>query len=345
MVAFTSMSDFASAPVAVQVEPNRFAITQQLATPETHRWSDAKGEATWSLDVCRLGTNNWIELGSISNGVAFSIPPEAGPVPLFRTRDGDRPTYIGLRRIELPGTSNFRDIGGYLTSGNSQVKFGKIFRSDNLAKLTKESWDLISQLGIGSIIDLRREDEKRRAPTVVPSDVPIEVIEIPIDGEILGRTELLVHIFSREVKKVTDDDMAQMYQDILYKFRDKLQTTVSALLDPTTPGKIVHCTAGKDRTGLSIALIQMLCGVTDDDVKSDFLLSNSFRTPARIASLSEKLRSHSVNIEDIAPYLGASPVALRRAMAIVRGDFGGARQYLGFSDAQEALLNSELLIY
>lgn len=329
---FHRMTDAHQTPIAIRSAPDTYYLSHQLSTPGLDEWNHPIRSRTYEIEGSTLNHENWTHIGEVTAGEIFTIPHHLGSVPLFRTTINDSYVYIGVRKIDLWGLSNFRDIGGYGSSRGSQIRFGRIFRSDNLSRMTEKDWGVFSDLGIGTIIDLRREDEKLASPTTLPNGSRIEIIEIPINGEILGRTELLNHIFSREVEKVTDDDMAQMYEDILLNNRSDLIKAVSLLLDQPAKPKIVHCTAGKDRTGLTVALIHLLLGTTKKDLLSDFLLSNSFRTPARIASLSEQLKSHRVNVEDIAPYLSVSPVAIERALKILHTNFSNATSYLDLDE-------------
>lgn len=315
-------------PIAVRAADGRYFITFQNPEPEMHDWLVNAPGAGFVLEVSALGQDNWQNLGTVQAGELFEVPKAFQPVPLFRTRLESRSVYIGVRRIELEGTSNFRDIGGYSAGESNQLKHGKIFRSDNLASLTPSDWSTLETLGIGTIIDLRRMDEKQRSRTQLPRGSSIEVIEIPIDVEILGKNELLEHILTGKIKRVTDDDMTAMYQDMIAKSRTELSEAVSLLLDPNNGNKVVHCTAGKDRTGLSVALVQSLCNVPRQEIISDFLLSNSFRTPARIAALSERLESHQIDIDDIVPYLSASRPALIAALEILDREYDGAKNYV-----------------
>lgn len=327
------MIDSNSIPIAIKTGTDSYLIAYQLPEPMLGEWNSQAPNAQFKLEVSRLGGDAWTPLGVQKVGQSFTVPKSFGPVPLFRTQTEIGYRYIGLRKIELEGTSNFRDIGGYLTQDAPQLRFGRIFRSDNLARLTDSDWEIIKELGVSQIIDLRRSDEKARSQTRAPRNSGIDIIEIPIDVEILGKSELIEHIFSREIKRITNEDMAQMYQDLLAKSRSELAQTVSLLLDPAQASTIVHCTAGKDRTGLSVALVQLLCRVPQEQIMSDFLLSNSFRTPARIAALSERLKSHQVDIDDIVPYLSASKQALLRAFEILDSQYEGANDYLNFDEA------------
>ena len=319
-------------PIAIRSGHGQYVIAYQLAEPQLTHWSANSPASRIIVEVSSLKEDDWTLLGEITIGTPFQVPEAVGPVPLFRTRHNEDYVYIGVRKIDLEGATNFRDIGGYLTKDHSQLRFGRIFRSDNLANLTLSDWKVIDQLGVGYIIDLRRMDEKVRSPTVLPSASNIQIIEIPIDVEILGKGELLQHILSREITKITHEDMAQMYQDILSKFRPELTRAVAILLDPTRRNKIVHCTAGKDRTGLIVALVQALCNIPQKQIMSDFLLSNSFRTPTRIAALSERLKLHQVDIEDIVPYLSASRTALIRAFEVLRDQYDGPANYLALDE-------------
>ncbi len=327
-----------SIPVAIRISADTFIVAYQLAEPDTGTWTTLDSGSQLTLEVSNLGQENWTHLGTFPAGKPFSVPATFQPVPLFRTKLKGVHRYIGIRRIELEGASNFRDVGGYLTRDSSQVRFGKIFRSDNLTKLTSSDWEVVEGLGVEYIVDLRRIDEKTRSRTTLPHTSKIEIIEIPIDVDIRGKSELLQHILSREITRITHEDMAQMYSDILSKFRPELIQVVSLLLNPNMGNKIIHCTAGKDRTGISVALVQLLCNVPRTQILSDFLLSNSFRTPARIAALSERLRSHQVDIDDIVPYLSASKPALLRAFDIIENQYDGAANYLNFDEMASSVI-------
>ncbi len=326
------MIDSNSLQIAVRSGPNSYMVSYQLPEPGMEAWHSSKPGATIVLEASKLGEDDWSQLGKVSVGVPFEVPSNLGPVPVFRTEHGNKYRYIGVRKIDLEGTSNFRDIGGYTAGNSSQIRFGKIFRSDNLAKLTPHDWSLIRDLGVNRIIDLRRSDEKERQKTRIPKNMGIEITEIPIDVEILGKSELIEHIFSREVLRITNEDMAQMYEDLLGKARSELTQAVSLLIEPAASSTIVHCTAGKDRTGLSVTLVQLLCAVPKEQIMSDFLLSNSFRTPARIAAISAKLKAHKIDLDDIVPYLSASKQALLRAFEILGNQFSGASGYLDFDE-------------
>lgn len=314
--------------VASKLDSDTYVITHQLKEPDLHHWNSPGSSSIFEVEVGEFSDRHWKALGKIQLGHPFIVPNSTNPIPLFRLSNEDKLTFSGLRHIELQGASNFRDIGGYWASNESQLQYGKIFRSDNLSRLTPPDWATLEKLRIKTVIDLRRDDEKTTSPTKLPPNSDIEIVEIPIEGKILGRTEVLQHILSKKIMRISHDDMEEMYLDILNIARNELHEAVRILLDPLRGNKIVHCTAGKDRTGLTIALVQLLSGVSKKEIISDFLLSNSFRTPARMAALSEKFRSHSINMEDIAPYLSASKQALVKALDVLENRYGGAEQYL-----------------
>ena len=89
-----------------------------------------------------------------------------------------------------------------------------------------------------------------------------------------------------------------------------------------------HCTGGKDRTGISTALLLELLGVADEDIVDDFLLTNLFRTPYRIQALRAGLEANGVDVRATVPIIGVCRSALKAARTEVRTTFGGAESYL-----------------
>ena len=105
-------------------------------------------------------------------------------------------------------------------------------------------------------------------------------------------------------------------------------SVAASLADADRLPAMYHCTGGKDRTGLSTALLLELLGVDDDDIADDFLLTNLYRTPYRVEALRSGLESNGVDVSSTVPIIGVCRSALLRARAELRTTYGGAEQYL-----------------
>ncbi len=233
------------------------------------------------------------------------------------------------RSITLEGAVNLRDFGGYATSDGGCVRRGRLFRSGALARLTESGREAFGALGIGLICDLRRENEKAAAPTPFPPDAPRR-LEIPIEpGSArqlyaeMGRTALspeegvayMVNI-NRELARHHAEDYARMFE---------------ALLELEDEGFLVHCSAGKDRTGFACALILHALGVPRETVVEDYLLTNQ---ALDIEGIVVPLLTAKYGVPDDMPresmlaIAGVRPEYLHAAFEAIEAEFEGVEHYL-----------------
>jgi len=168
------------------------------------------------------------------------------------------------RLIPVEGTYNLRDTGGY-RAGGRLTRWGALYRSDALHGITPAGRSAFEALGIGTILDLRDEQERSLQPTSVHTE-GITLIEHPIFPS------------AREVLR-PDWGLAEFYRWVADEHPAQLASAVRAIADadPQRP-VLVHCTAGKDRTGTVVALALTAVGVDRDDVLDDYA-----RTEANIS--------------------------------------------------------------
>ena len=176
------------------------------------------------------------------------------------------------RVVDLAGSVNFRDFGGYATSDGARVRRGLLFRCGQMANLTEAAQLQFAELNIDVICDLRRPDERQADPTPVPDHVSRRV-EIPIDPA--SASMLRDSLADRTVD--VEQRVAFMRAITAGLTRDHAcgyALMFQALQDHAPGGFLVHCTAGKDRTGVGVALIQLALGVPRESIMEDYLLTN-----------------------------------------------------------------------
>jgi protein-tyrosine phosphatase len=179
------------------------------------------------------------------------------------------------RRIEFEGIGNFRDFGGYATVCGRGVKRGVLYRSAHHAHATDEDLAAMRALGITAIVDLRRPNERNYQPSrrwpgwagkVIENDLDqdFDWVQSLIDSDLSAR-----HFF---------EDGVAYYHKAPFEERmlDLLQRWFRLLADADGP-VLVHCAAGKDRTGITCALTHHIAGVHRDDIFEDFLATNDER--------------------------------------------------------------------
>ncbi len=171
---------------------------------------------------------------------------------------------------------NFRDIGGVPAIGNSMIKKGVVFRSANPDKLSKVDIERIRSLNIRTIIDLRASGEASKK--YVHLDYT-ERLSLPLDFQKATTERLRPFIFRRDAKEIIADISNEIYLEILDAscpvFGKVMQTLASPGLSPV----LIHCQAGKDRTGIISALVLLAMGVDRKMIISDFMKSNEALFP------------------------------------------------------------------
>jgi protein-tyrosine phosphatase len=170
---------------------------------------------------------------------------------------------------------NFRDIGGLNTADGQRTKFGVVFRSEGPASFLKEHRAELSELRVRAVCDLRSEVERQAAPNDW-CDPECQLLHLDMNLDIRAQT---AHLWdSLRTDPSTENAMRTLtrnYGLMPEHLRPHLAPMVGTLLDGNVP-MIVHCTAGKDRTGVAIALLLSLLGVTRDQILADYAKSDVF---------------------------------------------------------------------
>ncbi|GLR68455.1 protein-tyrosine-phosphatase [Acidocella aquatica] len=177
------------------------------------------------------------------------------------------------RILHLAGGHNFRDIGGYITAGGKRVAMGRVYRSANLARLTDEDHDLIANLNIRLIFDLRDNRERKRRPSRHAPDAGYEVWA----RDHTGSTADLISALSAPgaTAETSRQKMVDIYKHLAYEQAESYTELFRRIARGDVP-LLFHCAAGKDRTGVAAALLLDVLGVPREAVIEDYLLTEHF---------------------------------------------------------------------
>lgn len=199
-----------------------------------------------------------------------------------------------MRYIDLEGTFNFRDIGGYKTNENRTVSFGKIYRSDALNFLTPEDVKQVEALGIKSIIDYRNEKERVGNEDVEIPGTTVYYLDPKADVAALASSEMNDkgsggHQFDTLTADFAKTLMTQQNVQFVHN-KDSVEAykaMFDIILDETNIASVQHCRGGKDRTGYGIALILFALGVDKKTIVEDYMLTNFYKKDKNEKSLQE----------------------------------------------------------
>ena len=166
------------------------------------------------------------------------------------------------RRLAWEGVLNARDLGGYKTVDGQETRWGAVVRSDNLAFLTPTGCEALVRYGVRTIVDLRLPDEVAGEPDPFAEPDPRGVAYANLSFLDPAAAPLA------EVATLAED-----YMGMLDRFGKAVAEVMAAVANAADGGVLVHCAAGKDRTGLIAALLLGLVGVAPETIASDYALS------------------------------------------------------------------------
>lgn len=194
------------------------------------------------------------------------------------------------RSIKFDNACNFRDIGGLRTEEGRTMKTGLLFRSDELSRLSFRDQKTLRHLNLKTICDLRTPAERKRKPDRIPGSYGIRTINIPIypHREDFTRQKFVHYLNSRSDDRDFENLIKEYYRRFAFEHTTPLNEIITLLSERNNLPALIHCSAGKDRTGLISALVQLLAMVPRSEVLNDYLLSNTFiekRTKATIRFL------------------------------------------------------------
>jgi protein-tyrosine phosphatase len=176
------------------------------------------------------------------------------------------------RHLELAGASNFRDLGGYPASDGRTLRWRRIFRSNHLGHLTAADIAVLRGLGLKSAFDFRGAQERTAAQCSLEE---IVVHSLPIEPTVVAALRAQRDAGHPLSSAAAMEVMRESYRGYVRDNTARFRTLFAHLLEDRAP-LVIHCTAGKDRTGFASALILHALGVSDEVIAEDYLLTNRF---------------------------------------------------------------------
>lgn len=255
--------------------------------------------------------------------------------------------------VHVDGIPNFRDIGGYPITESSSTRRGFIFRSALPTRVTADGIKTLTQdLNIHTIYDLRSNVELRRdnAPTLLTSAEGITVLHRSVFPETDASPAALAKRWANYMSDNGTEGFVAAYTEILRDGAGAYKAIFEHVRDQPEKPFLVHCTAGKDRTGVIVALLLLVAGVKEYDVVGDeyALTETAFDPKIRAALAGKTLKEMGPNADDagVKRMFSARKENMVATLDLIDKKFGGGDGYLktalGFEDTDIELIRKNL---
>lgn len=219
------------------------------------------------------------------------------------------------RVLPLEGGCNFRDCGGYATCDGARVRWGRLYRSGLLHGLAHDSLATLGALGLRSVIDLRRNDERALHPNpAFPSHVRRYEWDTGVESSPLGEYAFT----GTDAANRARETMLRMYARMPYRLQARFAGVFEALAQAGEGATIVHCTAGKDRTGVAVALVLAVLDVPRADIMADYALTNA---AVDLRAQLEQRRSNAAGLASSADRMRQLPADALDAVLTAHPDY------------------------
>jgi protein tyrosine/serine phosphatase len=233
------------------------------------------------------------------------------------------------RILALEGVNNFRDYGDYAVAGGGRVKRGALWRSGQHVEASDADLDVIATLGLATVTDLRGDSERELNPCRRHPSFTAQVLTC------VGETAALASHIDAGAGVVTEADargaMCRLYTEMPYRpnLVAVYRRHFAALADGEV-ASLIHCFAGKDRTGVAVALTHHVLGVHPDEAMADYLLTNEAMAGREFRGKTSGDASKYASMNEAASRAlrGVSPEFLQAAFTAMRGSHGSVDAYL-----------------
>lgn len=235
-------------------------------------------------------------------------------------------------KFDLTGTRNFRSLKGLPTADGRRIAGHTILRSDQLDLLGAQDWRVLTSLGVKTVCDLRSASERKRYPNSQPSE---GIRQIPMDviSDVRADPGLIATLRDNPNVEGAVDLMLEVYRRLPGSMAPHLPQLFGLFESAEVP-VLIHCAAGKDRTGFAVAVLLHALGVTQESIFADYLLSaraECVTNPERremVAEIVFRLSGQADSEAMIDAIMDARPVYLQTAFDAVAVEYGSLDSYV-----------------
>jgi protein-tyrosine phosphatase len=256
------------------------------------------------------------------------------------------------RALHLTGAPNFRDLGGYINSDGKQIKWGLIYRSDDLTKLTDDDMARVNDLGLKRIVDLRHDKDIQRDGydrTYAGNEAMYDLVPFNYGDPYLLEMEEAFQL-TWDLRQV---DFPNWYINVLEANKDGIREVFERYADPAQYPMLVHCSQGKDRAGVISALLLSLLHVPKTTIIEDYMLTSELvDIPKKIRDMQGYLElfadivPEGVTVVDWMPLLSCVPDSMKNLLDYIDTEYNGVEGFLesiGITSGQQQAIRDVLL--
>ena len=336
------------------------SVTRQTAEQLLIQWSDSAlafpVEIYWT-NRPEANPGDWQHLVTVAEGPQVAInDPSPGSRPYFLlAAAGDGSVIVAERRLPLEGSPNFRDLGGYLSEAGRSIRWGQLYRSGGLGRLTDSDLDYLQGLDLKVICDFRTEFETGQSSSRQP-DGPA-FLRLPIAGGDVPMAALYQAIEQGDFSGLDGEHLVRANRQFVREFTPTYAKMLERVGRSDGRPALIHCTAGTDRTGLGTAILLWVLGVPTKTIFADYLLTNGYNAPRnemRLGMLRQAIASRSgvaAEAVDLSPMVALTTAKrdyLMAAVECITADYGSIDNYihdgLGMSAEDRRRFQDALLV-
>ena len=242
------------------------------------------------------------------------------------------------RDLTWDGCLNVRDLGGHRTTDGAETRYGEIVRADSVRQLTDAGWRAAVDYGVRTVVDLRMDAELEADP---PAELPVDVLHFPFfyeDEAAFAEVEAASAAAADNATATRD-----VYLVFLERFRTNVAAAFAAVARAPEGAVVVHCMGGKDRTGLLAALLLKVAGVDDEQIASDYALSEQRLRPRHETWIAEA--GTEAERERVRRIIATPAESMLGVLTELERRYGGVDGYLragGVGDEELELLRTRL---
>jgi protein-tyrosine phosphatase len=219
------------------------------------------------------------------------------------------------RHLPVEGTLNFRDAGGYPTADGGVVAWRTLLRSDGLHRVGQAGFEQLTGLGLQTVLDLRVPEEIRVAPSPVDqlAESGTRVFHLSLIGDDFSELPM---------------ELEGVYQFVVDRRGQAIGSAIKSLAAPGAVPALVHCTAGKDRTGIVVAFTLAVIGVSDEIIAADYALSSLYLDPQLTPAIGQISADTGLDEQVTQAMMASPPELILQALDRARQQAGSVEGYL-----------------